>query len=65
MHRAVLSAVDLDPRLEPALLAQAAQRPDLRQHFGQERLPAETGIDRHQQNEIDAIQHMLDGTGGR
>ncbi len=63
---AVLSAVDLDPRVEPFRLAKPAQFPDFGQHLRQEFLSAKSGIDGHHQDDIAKMQHLLDerdGTG--
>ena len=57
---AILSAVDLDPRVEPLRLAEPAQLPDFRQHLRQEFLSAKSGIDGHHQDDVAEVQHLLD-----
>ncbi len=53
-------AIDFDHRIKPALLAQNAQSADLRQHFGQETLPAKSGIDGHDQHHAAQRQYVFD-----
>src|SRR6478672_3404659 len=57
---AILSAVDLDPGVEPLRLAKPTQRLDLRQRIRQELLSAEAGIDGHHQDYVAQVQHRLD-----
>ena len=56
----VLAAIDLDHRIEAALGAHLADAPDLGQHLGQEGLAAESGIDRHHQDDVAEMQDILD-----
>ena len=54
-------AIDLDHRVEPALVAQSPQRADLRQHRRQMNFcPPKPGIDRHDQDDIAEIEHLFD-----
>ena len=46
------AAVDLDPRREPEAVDPRAQAARLVEHRGDERLAAEAGVHRHQEDEI-------------
>ena len=54
------AAIDLDDRVEPALVAQPPQRPDLGQHLRQELLSAKPGIDGHDQHDAAEFEHIFD-----
>ncbi len=54
------AAVDLDPGVQAPVLADLAQRPDLGQDFRQEALPPEAGVDRHDEDDVDEVEHVLD-----
>src|SRR5699024_1234559 len=61
------AAVDLDVHLEVRLADRGAGAADLREHRLQEALPAEAGLDRHDQQHVelaDDVQQRLDGGGG-
>src|SRR5699024_4782647 len=61
------AAVDLDRHLEVRLADRGAGTADLGQHRVQEALPAETGLDRHEQQHVelaDDVQQRLDGRRG-
>jgi hypothetical protein len=59
----ILSAIDLNDRMEIMLGAQRAQAPDFGQHFGKKGLSTETGIHRHHQNDIAKMQDIFDEFG--
>src|SRR5262245_60009480 len=48
----VLTTIDLDHWIEPALQAHFPDTPDLGKHLRQEGLPAEPGIDCHHQDDV-------------
>jgi hypothetical protein len=59
-RRRVLTAIDLDYRIEAALRADGSDAPDLRQHFRQKGLPAESRIDGHHQNDVAEMENIVD-----
>ena len=54
------AAIDLDIEVEPACGAPRGELGDLRFHGGDVLLATEAGVDRHDEHEVDEIEHMLD-----
>src|SRR5262249_29483309 len=60
----ILAAIDFDPGVKPLSLAQSPQGTDLRRHLRQELLPAKSGIDGHDQDDVAKMQDLLDKSDG-
>src|SRR5580704_16327163 len=55
------AAIDFNPIMQTAVRPQVRQSADLMYHRRNELLPAKTGIHRHDQHEVDDIQHFGQG----
>ena len=58
------AAVDLDVDVEATVDDELAQLGDLGLHGGDVGLAAEAGVDRHDQDHVDQVEHVLDGRDG-